>query len=467
MSRRVFISTLGCDKNLVDSEALLGRFAARGVAAAADSETADIWVLNTCGFIDAARRDSLDAIAVMAAAKRGRKLVVTGCLTQEMGESIARDHPGIDVVGGVGNFDALIDALELGEDLVPIGRPEQARYDGFSDRPLLTPPHVAFVKIAEGCNFSCAFCRIPMIRGRQISRPVAEIAAEVRALAERGVREIQLVAQNLSDYGRGDGADLCDLCAELDRTPDLKRIRMLYLYPGLIPPERFARILDLEKVVPYVDMPVQHASERMLRRMNRPADIGALRAFFAGLRSGRPGITLRTTALLGFPGETEDDVEELADFLAEVRFDHLGTYRYSPEAGTAGAEMDDRPDPEEVADREARILDIQADCARERQSARLGREHDLVVDRVEPAERWTELIDDLESDSEMVAGEDVDAALGDLRRGPVAVARSEHFGYDLDGVVLLSGEGLAAGDWLRGRFVAATPYDVLALAADR
>ena len=467
MSSRVYISTLGCDKNLVDSEALLGRFAARGVEMSVTPEDADIWVLNTCGFIDAARRDSLDSIAAMSAAKGGRKLVVTGCLTQEMGESIAAEFPGIDVIGGVGNFEKLIDALEMGRDRVPIGRPEDASYAGLADRPLLTPPHVAFVKIAEGCNFKCSFCRIPIIRGKQISRPVAEVAAEVRGLVERGVREVQLVAQNLSDYGRGRGEDLLDLCTELDAVADLRRIRLLYLYPGLISPERFRRILDLDRVAPYVDMPVQHASARMLKRMSRPADIAALRRFLLDLRAERPELVLRTTVLLGFPGEEEDDVEELADFLAEVRFDHLGTYRYSPEEGTAGAGMTDRPDPEEVADREARILDIQAECARERQSTRLGEEFDLVVDRVGPASEWIELIDDLGSDeAEQMPGFDAGAALDELRRGTVAVARSWHFGYDLDGVVLLRGDDLRPGRWLRGRFAAATPYDVLAVATD-
>ena len=218
MSSRVYISTLGCDKNLVDSEALLGRFAARGVEMSVTPEDADIWVLNTCGFIDAARRDSLDSIAAMSAAKGGRKLVVTGCLTQEMGESIAAEFPGIDVIGGVGNFEKLIDALEMGRDRVPIGRPEDASYAGLADRPLLTPPHVAFVKIAEGCNFKCSFCRIPIIRGKQISRPVAEVAAEVRGLVERGVREVQLVAQNLSDYGRGCGEDLLEAARAVGRT---------------------------------------------------------------------------------------------------------------------------------------------------------------------------------------------------------------------------------------------------------
>ncbi len=466
MTLRVHITTLGCDKNLVDSEALLGRFAARGVRAAATPEEADVWVVNTCGFIEAARRDSFDAVAEMAAAKDGRRLVVTGCLAQEQADRIAADYPEVDVIGGVGNFDAVVDALELARDRVPIGRPEDARYEGMSDRPLLTPAHIAFMKISEGCNFKCAFCRIPMIRGRQIDRPIAEIAAEARNLAARGVRELQLVAQNTSDYGRGSDIDLHDLCAELSQVEELRRIRLLYIYPGLIPTDRFRRMMELPRVAPYVDMPVQHASRAMLKRMNRPHDVDAMRRFFAALRSDRPDMVLRTTVLLGFPGEQEDDVEELADFLADVRFDHVGTYRYSPEAGTPGAEMDDRPDPEETADREARIIDLQAGFAMERQRTRLGGVHDLVVDRVDSAEEWEPVIADLAEEAEAAAGVDPRRLLAELAAGPVAVARSEHFGYDLDGVVLLPGEGLGPGAWLPGRFAAVTPYDVLAEHAD-
>ncbi|MBK6898069.1 MAG: 30S ribosomal protein S12 methylthiotransferase RimO [bacterium] len=468
MSRRaVHCRTLGCDKNLVDSEALLGRFAARGIPVAADPESADIWVLNTCGFIEAARRDSYEAIAEMCAAKGGRTLVVTGCLTQEHGEAIARDHPGIDLVNGVGNFDRLLDALELGQDRVPVTRPEDARYEGMADRPLLTPPHLAFLKISEGCNFRCAFCRIPLIRGDQRSRPVAELADEARRLAARGVRELMLVSQNTSDYGRGAGEDLCDLAAALGEVDGLRWLRLHYLYPGLIGLDRFRRLLDLPKVLPYVDMPIQHASPAVLRRMNRPFDAEKLARFFEELRRDRPDLVLRTTLLLGFPGEQEEDVEAVADFLERIRFDHVGTYRYSPEAGTAGADFDDAPDPEEVADREARLTDLQGDIARERQLTRLGQEFDVVVDSVGDGDEWSDLLADLAAgDLEEGDREPGTADPRSLVAGPVAVARSRHFAYDTDGVVLMDGRGLAAGDWLRARFAAVTPFDVLGARAE-
>ncbi len=462
MTRRtVHCRTLGCDKNLVDSEALLGRFVARGIPTTADPAGADIWVLNTCGFIEAARLDSYEAIAEMCATKGGRTLVVTGCLTQEHGESIARDHPGIDLVNGVGNFDRLLDALELGQDRVPVARPEEARYEGMADRPLLTPPHLAFMKVSEGCNFRCAFCRIPLIRGDQRSRPVAELVDEARRLAARGVRELMLVSQNTSDFGRGAGEDLFDLAAALAEVADLRWVRLHYLYPGLIGVDRFRRLLDLPKVLPYVDMPVQHASPAVLRRMNRPFDTEKLARFFEELRRDRPDLVLRTTLLLGFPGEQEEDIEVTADFLERIRFDHVGTYRYSPEAGTAGAGFDDAPDTEEVADREARIMDLQSEIARDRQLTRLGEEFDVVVDSVGDGAEWADLLEDL-------AGGDREpgtADPGSLAAGPVAVARSRHFAYETDGVVLLDGRGLAAGDWLTARFAAVTPFDVLGVRA--
>ncbi|MDO9171705.1 MAG: 30S ribosomal protein S12 methylthiotransferase RimO [bacterium] len=467
MSRRaVHCRTLGCDKNLVDSEALLGRFAARGIPVAADPADADIWVLNTCGFIEAARLDSYAAIAEMCAAKGARTLVVTGCLTQEHGERIAREHPAIDLVNGVGNFDRLLDALELGQDRVPVARPEDVRYDGMADRPLLTPPHLAFMKVSEGCNFRCSFCRIPLIRGDQRSRPVAELADEARRLAARGVRELMLVSQNTSDYGRGAGEDLCDLAAALGEVDDLRWLRLHYLYPGLIGLDRFRRLLDLPKVLPYVDMPIQHASPAVLRRMNRPFDTEKLARFFEELRRERPDLVLRTTLLLGFPGEQEEDVELAADFLERIRFDHVGTYRYSPEAGTAGADFDDAPDPEEVADREARLTDLQVDIARERQLSRLGGEFDLVVDGVGDGAEWGDLLADL-ADGDRAEGDREPGAADprSLAAGPVAVARSRHFAYDTDGVVLLDGRGLAAGDWLTARFAAVTPFDVLGVRA--
>ena len=479
---RVFCATLGCDKNLVDSEALLGRFALRGVQAVSDLDEADIWVLNTCGFIDAARSDSEETLEQLISLKRGQTLVVCGCWSQEHGQAIQDRYPAVDLVAGVGQFDRVVEAC-LGRVLPPAGGrpgsgdkghfplagppmvqpPTEVHYAGLVDRPLLTPGHLAFMKIGEGCNFNCSFCRIPLIRGRQHSRPLAEILAEARNLAARGVTEIQIVSQNTSDFGRDTGESLLELVKALDQVDGLRRIRLLYIYAGLVSVDDLLRLLELPKVAHYLDIPVQHASPRLLKAMKRPGGPESNARFFAALRREHPDLVLRSTALLGFPGEEEDDVSLLADFLAEVEFDHLGTYRYSPEAGTAAADLGDRVPDEVILDREALIMDLQADISQARQVRRLGQEHDLVVDRIVPAgevqdEGLAEVLEALE-DGSWTAGADSGEP---ARTGDLAVARSYHFGYDLDGVVLLPAGKLAPGHWVTGRFTGVTQYDVWA-----
>ncbi len=463
--RRVWCHTLGCDKNLVDSEALLGRFAAHGLAPAATPEEAAVWVLNTCGFIAPARADSWEALRALAAAKgQGRTLVVTGCLAQEHAERIAREFPAVDVVAGVGNFAEVVEAALAGGAAAPlVAPPGEARYDGFADRPLLTPPHVAFVKIAEGCGCACSFCRIPRIRGPLRSRAPAEVVAEVEALAARGVREVQLVSQNTSGYGRDVGSDLPTLVARLDAVPELRRLRLLYLYPGHLDAAAAARMLAGRRVVPYLDLPIQHASPAVLRAMRRPPDAEAMARFFLALRAERPDLVLRTTVLLGFPGEEEEDVERLADFLARVEFDHVGTYRYSPEPGTPAATLPGRVPDEEVADREARILDLQAEISLERQRRRLGGSFAAVVDAVVPAAVAAETVASL-AEADWAPGWNRRRGAGVLPPdAPVALARTEHYGYDLDGVVLLDGRSRRPGEWLQARLVAVTPFDALAV----
>jgi ribosomal protein S12 methylthiotransferase len=466
--RRVYCHTLGCDKNLVDSEALLGRFADRGVVAVSDPEPADIWLVNTCGFIEAARHDSYEAIGAFAEAKGDRTLVVTGCLAQEQGQRIQREYPAVDVVGGVGEFDRVVAAALAGfADWLAVPALE-ARYEGLVKRPLLTPGHVAFVKIGEGCNQACTFCRIPLIRGKLRSRPIAEITAEVAGLVTGGVREVQLVSQNTSDFGRGTGEDLEELLGALAAIDDLKRIRLLYLYAGLFPAERALRILELPHVVPYLDLPVQHASRRLLRAMRRPGDPDKAAAFFRTLRRERPDVVLRSTALLGFPGEEEEDVEELLDFLAEVEFDHLGTYRYSPEAETPAASLPDRPDDEVVADREARVLDLQGDISAGRMASRLGQTFEVVIDQVlgdseDDRARREELVPGLLEGQWHGADQRERAERHVNSGGRLALGRSEHFGYDLDGVVVLPvDQDARPGDWCGATFTGATPWDVWA-----
>lgn len=482
---KVYCHTLGCDKNLVDSEALLGRFALQGVQAVNDMDEADIWVLNSCGFIDAARSDSEEKLQAFIDYKSDQTLVVCGCWSQESSDMIQEKFPEVDVVAGVGQFDRVVSAClgteietpevaDTGPVAFPmagkpiISDPMEASYTGMIDRPLLTPGHMAFVKIGEGCNCHCTFCRIPMIRGKQMSRPTAELVREVQGLVGRGVTEIQLVSQNTSDYGRDTGENLLDLVTSLNGIEGLRNIRLLYLYSGLVSTDDLLRLLDLEKVARYLELPIQHASPRILKAMKRPGGSKASPEFFKTLRRHHPELVLRSTALLGFPGEEEEDLEILADFLNEVEFDHLGTYRYSPERGTPAADLPDQVPNEVIFDREAIIMDLQSGIAQRRQSSRLGKVFDVVVDKIidpndEDSAEEIEVLRSLDEGHWLNPKES--AAPWNIveESGLVAVGRSYHYGYDLDGVVLMPAGDLKTGQWVPAEFRAATPYDTWAL----
>ncbi len=494
--KKVFCATLGCDKNLVDSEALLGRFAIKGVQAVNDPEEADIWVLNSCGFIDAARSDSEETLQELCDAKEHRTLVVCGCWSQEHGAAIGERFPAVDIVAGVGQFDQVVNACVNGGEAVAaeldttfemagpgpnsgtgaqplIEDPMTVHYTGMVDRPLLTPAHIAFVKIGEGCNCACTFCRIPLIRGKQRSRPRAELVQEVTGLVGRGVTEIQLISQNTSDFGRDSGESLHDLVCDLNDIQGLRQIRLLYLYSGMVSVDDLRRLLDLEKVTPYFDLPIQHASPRLLQAMKRPGGEKSTPGFFKALREHRPDLVLRTTALLGFPGEEDEDVSLLADFLAEVEFDHLGTYRFSPERGTPAAGFADQVPAEVIMDREALIMDLQSDISLRRQQARLGQTFDIVIDAIaQPGPEDPHGVAEVLSafDEGIWQNERERGALAGVVKSGVsfAVGRSYHFGYDLDGMVVLpldhsGGEPpLQPGQWVRGTFAGVTAYDAWA-----
>ena len=482
MKKTVFCLTLGCDKNLVDSEALLGLFQARGVESVPDPTGADFLILNTCGFIAPARLDSEETLAELADLKDGQVLVVCGCWSQEHGELIRDRFPQADIIAGVGQGPQIVEACLNGRLAASEGdpgcrqstrplafrqEPGLVAYQGMLGRPLLTPDHLAFVKLSEGCSCHCTFCRIPLIRGPLRSRPPSEILAEVHTHVARGVREIQLISQNSSDFGRDAGGSLHDLVAGLSTIEELRRIRLLYLYPGLISARELLDLLALPRVVPYLDLPIQHASARLLCSMRRPGADGSNLEFVRALRRERPDLVLRTTVLLGFPGEEEEDVSLLADFLAQVEFDHVGTYRYSPEVGTPAADMDGQVPFEVVLDREAVIMDLQAEIALKRQEARLGTTHEVVVDEVLTGPQvsdlgWDSLIAHLAEGS--WADEQERSQCSGVVEEPagLAIGRSYHFGYDLDGVVALQGAGLAQGQWIQAEFRGVTPFDVWA-----
>jgi ribosomal protein S12 methylthiotransferase len=453
--RRIYLETLGCEKNLVDSEGALGLMLERGFEITDRIEDAQLVVLNTCGFLESARRESMDRLHELAEAKGQAQLVAMGCLVQGQTHDLRREIPGLDHVLGVGQYHRLAELAVHGED-PPLESPDLAPYAGYGSRKLLTPSHVAHLKIAEGCNQSCSFCKIPALRGRQRSRTVPELLAEAHRLVAQGVRELILIGQNTSAYGIDLPGQprLGDLCRALSSIPALRWIRIMYAYPPMLTPRLLDEVYSVDKVVSYLDIPVQHASKRVLERMQRGYDRDAFLRRIEELRRLRPEVMTRSTALLGFPGETEDDVVQLMDFLAEVGFDHLATFVYShEEQTTAGAWVDD-VELAEKEDRRARVESLQWDLGQELKERRLGHEVELVVDEVFADATAAEL------EAIPLSGVvDADAVLGN---GPVAFARSEGFCHEIDGGVWLRGDALEPGDFCRGTLVDCGPFDFLA-----
>ncbi|OFW02524.1 MAG: ribosomal protein S12 methylthiotransferase RimO [Acidobacteria bacterium RIFCSPLOWO2_02_FULL_68_18] len=407
--------SLGCPKNLVDSEVMLGLARRAGHELTSDAAQADVLIVNTCAFIDGARRESIDAILEMAEfKKRGacRRLVVAGCMAERYRDELRAEIPEIDAVVGTGEVPQIVEAIDAGSAAHASRAPQQPTYvpllrsngepvrptarrlrpgadslptylyDADTPRLLATPRHYAYVKIAEGCDYTCAFCIIPRLRGRYRSRPADEIVREAAHLASLGVKELLLVSQDTTFYGidRGERGALARLLRALDRIDGLEWIRLLYLYPTTIGDEILEAIGESGKVCRYIDLPLQHASDRVLARMKRPGTRAAYERLLERIRTRLPGVTLRTTFIVGFPGETERDVADLLGFVEAVRFDHVGVFTYSHEDGTAAhALSDDVPAPVK-RDRRGRLMRAQERIVTRAQQARVGSHARLLVD---------------------------------------------------------------------------------------
>ncbi len=390
----VHFHSLGCPKNLLDTEVMLGTLASSGYALAERLDDADVAVVNTCAFIESAREESVKAILAVADLResgRLRALVVTGCLPQRYGATLAKELPEVDAFLGTGSFPEIARALD--DALAGRGRGvyvEAGRthlYDDASPRLLTGPGHSAYVKIAEGCDRVCAFCAIPGIRGRFQSRRLDSLLTEARALAAAGVREINLVAQDSTSWGKdlpavpGSGRPkLHDLVRALDTVDGIDWFRLLYVYPSAVTGELLDALAGAKRVLPYVDVPLQHASDRMLERMKRGSTAERQRKLVAKLRERIPGVTLRTTFIVGFPGESEDDFSQLLDFVAESRFDRVGIFRYSDEEGTAAADLDAKVPRTVARERYRRLAKLQAGIQAEQLAALVGSEAQVLVD---------------------------------------------------------------------------------------
>jgi ribosomal protein S12 methylthiotransferase len=408
--------SLGCPKNLVDSEVMLGLVQRAGHSMTTDPHEAEVLIVNTCAFIDRAKQESVDSVLEMAQHKKTgacRRLIVTGCLAERYRDELREQIPEIDVVLGTGDVPQIVEAIGSGNGIsestqrsgtstpIPLTlvRPEGTRvtrsqglalptylYDADTPRLLTTPGHFAYIKIAEGCDYNCSFCIIPTLRGHYRSRPLESIVSEARRLVSAGVRELILISQDTTFYGvdRRERAALARLLRELNAVDGVEWIRLLYLYPTTITDETLAAMADCEKVCKYVDLPLQHASDRMLKAMKRPGTRKTYDQLLARVRTRVPGVTLRTTFIVGFPGETEDDLGELCDFVRGTRFDHVGVFTYSHEEGTSAYGLPDDVPGREKQRRRDRVMTMQKGIVRQAQQARIGHQVRVMVDGPAP-----------------------------------------------------------------------------------
>jgi ribosomal protein S12 methylthiotransferase len=410
---KIGMISLGCPKNLVDSEVMLGLAREAGHELTGDAARAEVLVVNTCAFIDSAKRESIEAILEMARLKQDgacQRLVVTGCLAERYRDELRAEIPEIDAVLGTGEVPDIVKAIggvpSAGAPLAfhrttPLAgkarlttsqregqkqEPEAARpsyiYDADTPRLLATPTHYAYVKVAEGCDYKCAFCIIPTLRGAYRSRPADSIVREARALAARGVRELLLISQDTTFYGvdRRERGALARLLRELNAVEGLEWIRLLYLYPTTIDDAMLAAMAECDRVCKYIDLPLQHASNPVLQRMKRPGTRQGYERLLRRIRDTVPGVALRTTFIVGFPGECDQDVEELCGFVTDQAFDHLGVFTYSHEEGTSAYRLEDDVPQAVKVRRRARVMGIQKRLVATRQRRRVGERTSLLID---------------------------------------------------------------------------------------
>jgi ribosomal protein S12 methylthiotransferase len=388
MEKTVYMVNLGCPKNLVDGEVMLGLLVQEGYAITLDPEQAEVLMVNTCSFINEAKEESIDTIFELARYKEqspAKQLIVTGCLAQRYGNELRESLPEVDVFVGTGEFVRVTEILKEKRSLLdgPVTYIGAAHVlpNHTAPRLVTTPFYSAYLKIAEGCNHKCAFCIIPKIRGLQESRPIDSVVAEARLLVAQGVRELNLIAQDLTAYGRErrDGTTLLGLLRALSRVDGLDWIRLLYCYPNYLDEPLLRCIAEEEKVCAYIDMPLQHISDRMLRAMRREKSGDGIRRLLERIRAYIPGIVLRTSFIVGFPGEQEEDFHQLLGFVSEAEIDHVGVFRYSQEEGTTAGSMSEQIPEEVKQERWQRLMERQARIVRKKNLTLVGSIQDVLV----------------------------------------------------------------------------------------
>ncbi|MFI5193555.1 MAG: 30S ribosomal protein S12 methylthiotransferase RimO [Chitinophagales bacterium] len=426
---KVNIITLGCSKNMVDSEVLSGQLRANEMDVVHENSRLDhnIVVVNTCGFIDKAKEESVNTIIEQVALKKkGRldKVYVTGCLSQRYRDDLEKEIPEVDAWFGTLELPFLLKTLEA-----------DYKADLIGERLLSTPKHYAYLKISEGCNRTCAFCAIPLMRGRHVSKTIEAIIKEAEGLVKMGVKEVMLIAQELTYYGLDiyHKRALPDLLNRLADVQGLEWIRLHYAYPSKFPLEILDTIRDRDNICKYLDMPLQHASDSMLRAMRRQITRSEMTELLQAVRETIPGICLRTTLIAGFPGERERDVEEMKVFLQEQRFDRVGIFTYSHEEGTGAFDLEDDVPAAEKERRAQEVMEVQQEISYEKNQGKIGRTFKTIIDKKE-AGRYigrTEF-DSVEVDNEVIIGADKPLAIGEF----VDVKVTRAFDFDLEGEVV-------------------------------
>jgi ribosomal protein S12 methylthiotransferase len=384
-----FIS-LGCSKNLVDSESMLGLLQHTGYTITNQQDEADVLIVNTCGFIEAAKRESIDAILEAAQEKitgKCQSLIVAGCMVPRYGDELMLEIPEIDAVVGTADYPKIgevVSGVLAGLKVAHMSDPDSITEWNF-DRVLTTPGYTAYIKIAEGCNCACSFCSIPIMRGKHRSRTIESIMSEAQRLATMGVKELVVISQDTTYYGMDiyGKVRFADLLRELATIDGIQWIRIHYSYPTRIGDDLISVLANEPKVVPYLDMPLQHGSNRMLRIMNRPANATGYVKLIKKLRERVPGICLRSTFIAGHPGETEEDFQMLLDFLKECEFDHVGVFAYSTEEDTPSGQMEQLPE-ELRAERRDRAMALQSEIVARRNGAQVGRTLEVLVEGRSP-----------------------------------------------------------------------------------
>lgn len=437
---KVHFVSLGCPKNRVDTEVMLGVAEASGYHQVTDAEDADVIVVNTCGFIDAAKQESIETILELAKLKAAgscQRLVVTGCLSQRYPEELAEGMPEVDHFLGSSDMLKLKQVLDGQAPRLFVGNPRDWVVSADDPRTLSTRGASAYLKLAEGCNRSCSFCVIPQLRGKQRSRSASDVLLEARRLVELGVRELNLVSQDTIAYGRDlkDGANLASAVRQIADIEGVHWVRVFYLYPERLEDEFVDLLAHHPKVVPYVDMPLQHAADGMLRRMKRGHGGQRLRDLVTRLRSEVPGLTFRTAFIVGHPGESDAEFEELLEFVKWARFDRVGVFEYSDESSAASSLLGNKVEPEVARERRERLLDLQRAISLEHNMALLGQTLEVLVEG--PSE-----------ESELVM-----------------VGRHRGQAPDIDGQVYLSGPALP-GEIRRAEVIEAQDYDLHAEVLD-